>query len=258
MTQEAIPEPTDDPVTQVQNEMDEQQEAGQAPQALTQEQVKVMLEEQAAGFQRQVSGLQSGFTKALDGMRDQYKAGAVLQNVHLQTELAWDRVINNLDEDTQERIRLLREAEGKAREGAAFEPPANVAQPAAAARQSAQDRMADALILGAGLQLNDPNVNRAILNDTSLTSTEITVQFVASVANAKAIQVAAGQQPQATSQQPAAPPAPVGTMNPPVDRGAGGAAGGLRTVDQLQDALATGQLTVDQYRERMAAIGQTV
>lgn len=252
MTQEAIPVPTDDIVTQAQSEIDQQQEATPASQPITEEQVKAMLEAQAAGFQRQVSGLQSGFSKALDGMRDQYEANSTAQDARLQNEFAWNQALSTMDEETQATVRGLRQAEAQ-RPSATVQTPAQVEQSSdVQAAQDAQTRMANALITGMGLDPNDPNIDRTILNNEGLTAEQRTVQFIASLGNAKVAQ--AGQRPATT----AAPATADTTVNPPVDRGTGGAAGGLRTVDQLQEALATQQLTVDQYRERMAEIGQPV
>lgn len=256
MTQEALP-PEEDPITQVQTEIDQQQEVTPAPQPITQDQVQAMLDTQAATYQRQISGLQSGFDRALNGIREQYQDGFSRQDANVQSEIAWSQAISGMDEETQATVRALRQAENQRIQVPTTEPVQPIVQPTApvgATPEQAQEAVVQSIARGMGIDPSNPGINRAILSDPGLTQEQRMVQFLANLADVK-VQLA-------TSQPQVTPQPTTQTVNPPVDRGAGGTAGGLRTKDQLDDALILGPenggITRDQYIERMNQMGQPV
>lgn len=222
-----------DPITQDQEQLDTQS-AVAAP--LTAEQIADIVRAQVAPLQSQISGVQSLHDRGLNAIRSdmQRQVDARVE------ELRREKFLSELPEDATPRQvanALLEYQKEPAQE------PVRQQEPVQNAWEAVYQYVEDF-----GLKRDDPKINYSLLVNPALSAQDRQKQFHANIA-----QVMQTPAPQPPSQPPSQPP----TGNPPVPAG-GGTGNSLTTVDDVRDAFIENRLTTDEFKEKMAALGEPV
>lgn len=259
MTQDAIP---NDVVTQVQQEMDQEQGTSGESQPITMDQMRGMMETQARSYQSQISGLQSRIDRGLDAIRRDAQGWAAQQIGDLETRLGRDTFLKGLDSELRPLAETLLNEMDRRTKGTQQVPAEPAPRGGNPTETDSQWEQVYQIVEGMGLKRDDPLVNYAVLTETSLSAQDRQGQFMGSLREAVLKSEGGASPPRPTAKPGPVPPASQ-VANPPVDRGGGRGTGPVyRNADDVRDAFIMGKFNssedpsgINEYKRLMANLG---
>jgi hypothetical protein len=250
----------DNVIDEVQAELDiEQGLSTTTEDTLSIAQVQALLENQKNEFQKQLDATRSHADRAVNAVRRDYES-SVGQKVDdklnaLQQEQGKLNWWNSLDEEDQQKFApIMQQLEEL--EKAKTPQTAEQGQAPENANNDTQWQQVYNIVRNFGLDPQDQGIQYAILSDPNMTPQQRQDAFLQNLGTVVRGGGGSGQQPQQSGQSQPSPVQQNG-VNPPIEQG-GRAAGALRTPDGLRDAFVEGELTTQEYRERMSALGKSI
>jgi hypothetical protein len=240
---------------QAPNEIDQEQQAmdleqageSSAPQYLTYGAARELLAEQHRVYERQIAGLQSKVDTGLNAIRRDTSQQAQAMAA-AQRNAQFEQSLEDIPEEQRPPLRLLFQQQQALQVPIAPEPQEQAVQPAQI------DQVAMQLAQKFGVDPTAYNIQGAIniLGNQAMDEVDRMSQFYLALNEIK--MGTSGQQTVTRSvaprqqQQQTAPP---GQASP-------GTGGTMNTAEDVRDAFISGRLPIDQYRERMTALGEPV
>ena len=202
---------------------------------------------------RQVAGLQSKMDKGLNGMRDQYEISA-----RQQEEMAIQQYVANADFTEQQKadFQALAQQNLQLKYGQnQDQQQQNTEETAPPPTNTAQDQWDQiyAIPRSMGIDPKTQGIDYAAFTDPGLTEEQRRDRFFASLGNVRSSN---GTDPTSPAQEQAQQPISE-VQNPPQSgTPANGASNNLRSIDQIERAYIEDKLPFDEYKKRLAELGQ--
>ena len=242
-----------DPITQAQQEVDQEQAGAEQGQYLTNDQVQQLLSEQSRVYERQIAGLTSKIDTGLNAIRRDTTASMQQQLANLNAQQGMQNWLSGLDEDQRALVQPLITRQQQLEEQLLGQ----TQQPAGVQEQTASPEEGGDTVYKVVRQLGlDPRtkgIDYDALTAQGLSSEEREAQFLSSIS--KLIQTQATQQkPQTDGAVQQQAPA---TQSPPTD-GPPRTSATYRNIDDVRDAFISDKINQDEAMRLAGSMGQTL
>lgn len=242
-----------DPITQAQQEVDQEQAGSEQGQYLTNDQVQQLLSEQSRVYERQIAGLTSKIDTGLNAIRRDTTASMQQELANLNAQQGMQNWLSGLDEDQRALVQPLVTRQQQLEEQLQGQTPQSSGEQGQSASPETNWETVYTVVRQLGLDPRTKGIDYDVLTSPGLSNEQRQEQFLTSI-RTTLISQATQQKPQTDGAVQQQAPA---TQSPPTD-GPPRTSATYRNIDDVRDAFISDKINQEEAMRLAGSMGQTL